>query len=304
MPIINPKGNRVPNNQELKDSANNEHELAQALKDLSKLREKYAASDDYNRLPASLKAIFNTDNFLADILYDDVKWTRIPERDNLEYPINSSNGFVQDQFVLLVEATGFIAMHLKRWIEEELTPELRCWYRLDKPFVNRLIPIQKTCENLLNILPARLPNFERRFIEKYEELKCVALEADSCRTCDLENGIHNFKSASEAFHKTILAILSEAYVYVKQKNMANKKTKPVNLINAGTKKKRGRSIDQNRDQEAKELMDLYNRGGKTWNEVAIEKGIKGATAGQNAQQKVRRYKQRQKNKKNIKNTSK
>ena len=200
-----------------------------ALRELSEIREKYAESAEYNSLPASLKAIYNTDKFLDDILFGDIEWPTIPERDDLEKPVNSSNGHFQSQFVWLVEATGFIARHLKRWIEEQLTPELSCWYRFDKPFTNRLRVIQNTCENLLNVLPARLPDFQQRFMEKYEELKRVALEADSSRTCDLENSIHNFKSASEAFYKTMLIINSEAFVYIKG-------TKPASGGNVGDTK--------------------------------------------------------------------
>lgn len=69
-------------------------------------------------------------------------------------------------------------------------------------------------------------------------------------------------------------------------------------------RKLGRQIDPDRDKEAKKIMESYNKGGKTWQEVAKEAGLKGRNPGQAAQQKVRRYKERQKNIKNIKNTSK
>ncbi len=205
----------VPNDQESENSANYKNKLTQIFKNFNKSVEKYTAGDKYNRLPVSLKARYNPEKFYTDIIKGDIEWSRIPERDNLVNPAN----IVQFQFMWIVETTCFIAKHLNRWIEEELTPELKHWYKPphSKPFTERLIAINKACEDLLNYLPARLPNFQQHFIEKHKELKRVASEADFRCTWDLENGIHNFKSASETFHKTILAIHSEALLYVETK---------------------------------------------------------------------------------------
>lgn len=212
---IDKNGKIIPNHQESADSLDYNNELTQELENYSKSIEKYVTGDEYNRLPASLKATYNPERFYNDIIHGDIERLCIPESDNLVNPAN----YVQSSFEWIVKATGFIAEHLNRWIEEQLTPELKFWYRPShsKPFTERLIAINKACEDLLNVLPARLPNFPQRFIEKHKELKRVASEADSRSTCDLENGIHNFKLASETFHKTILAIHSEALLYVETK---------------------------------------------------------------------------------------
>lgn len=65
-------------------------------------------------------------------------------------------------------------------------------------------------------------------------------------------------------------------------------------------KKRGRKINPNRDKEAEDIMEFRNDDEKSWKEVAKKFEITTAAA----QQKVRRYKVRKKNKKNIKSTSK
>lgn len=65
-------------------------------------------------------------------------------------------------------------------------------------------------------------------------------------------------------------------------------------------KKRGRNINPNRDKEAEDIMEFRNDDEKSWKEVAKKFEITTAAA----QQKVRRYKVRKKNKKNIKSSSK
>lgn len=189
----------------------------------------------------SKKSEYNSLEFLNDIIYGDIESPKIPERNTLTKLSDTSDKQKRAQFILLVEVTEFILLHLERWIKERLTPDLRFWYiecsAFETPFTTRLMAIEKCCEGVLNVLPARLPDFQQRFGEMYERLIQSASEADSTRFENLKDSINIFKAASKNFCGIVRMIHSEALAIIKsntvaQENIPQKKHKgrpPVNV---------------------------------------------------------------------------
>ena len=165
-------------------------------------------------LPPSHK-IF-TDKWIEENIFC-FEWPNIPEFDKFRFKEpKSADETVKSRMVWLAEASALIAMYLKKWVEESITPELRCWYETINSFTRRIEPIKPTCENLLDTLPDTLPNFQQRFKEKYDQMLSVAKKADDEQLYKhrLDSNISNFKKTAFGLHGTTLSIHSAALIAI------------------------------------------------------------------------------------------
>jgi len=128
-----------------------------------------------------------------------IEWPTEFDKFIFEEPKNADE-LIQSQTAWLAKTSAYIAMHLKRWWEKKVV----------SPFTNRMMQIRQPCEDLLNVLPARLPAFQQRFREKYEQMLSVAKKADEVGT-----GIINFKVSARDFYEIVMMIHSEALVALK-----------------------------------------------------------------------------------------
>ena len=134
-----------------------------------------------------------------------IEWPTEFDKFIFEKPKNADE-LIQSQTAWLAKTSAYIAMHLKRWWEKKVV----------SPFTNRMMQIRQPCEDLLNVLPARLPAFQQRFREKYEQLLSVAKEADEKKLIYRPGkDIINFKVAARDFYEIVMMIHSEALVALK-----------------------------------------------------------------------------------------
>lgn len=136
------------------------------------------------------------DDKIKKVLIDDIEWPTEFDKFISKNPKNA-NELIQSQTAWLAKTSAYIAMHLKKWWEKKIIG----------PFTNQVMQIRQPCEDLLDVLPARLPAFQQRFREKYEQMLSVAKKADEVGT-----GIINFKVAARDFYEIVMMIHSEALV--------------------------------------------------------------------------------------------
>lgn len=155
------------------------------------------------------------ENEINEVLYGDIEWPTEFDKLIIKEPKNAEE-YVKSQTAWLAKASAYIAMHLKRWVEEKVVDKIYYWYKnVSSPFTKRMMPIIQPCEDLLNVLPARLPTFQQRFREKYEQMLSVAKKADEKLIYRLDKDINNFKLAAKDLHEIVMMIHSEALVAVK-----------------------------------------------------------------------------------------
>lgn len=205
------------------------------------------------------------DGIHNDFIFGGIEWPNKPEYEQIK--CNSEDTEIK-QFVWLVEATTYIALHLRRLIEEEITGLAAEWYNeMRHAFRWRLMPIDGPCANMFDILPARLPAFTTIYKEKYDSMVKVATEADLSNTIDIDNVIQKFKKALYNLEIKVSAIYSEASIQLKKQ--IGKKIPPKTGEENKTKKRRKRKIkitDKQRD-----IWERIGRGA-TVAELASEKG--------------------------------
>jgi hypothetical protein len=156
------------------------------------------------------------------IIFGDIEWPKEFDEYISENP--KIDEYEISQMAWLAKASAYILMHLKRWVEESITKESKIyhWYAdVINPFTYRMVPIKQPCEDMLDVLSARLPNLEKRFSEQHGRLLSVAEKADSERISNPVVSINSFKTAAKDFHGTVFMIHSEAIVGLE------KLTKPV-----------------------------------------------------------------------------
>ncbi len=145
------------------------------------------------------------------VLKGDIEWPTEFDKFISEEPKNADE-LIQSQIAWIAKASAYIAMHLKRWAEEKVVDEIDYWYKkVSNPFTGRVMEIMPVCENILDVLPARLPDFQQRFREKYEQLVSVAKSGDKERIDRIGRAINNFKYAAYNFYGIVMMIHSEAF---------------------------------------------------------------------------------------------
>lgn len=209
---------------------------------------------------------FLTGEEINEVLNGDIKLPTEFDKFISENP-KSSDELILSHIAWLAKTSAYIAMHLKRWVEENPKKEhvVEVWYRkIRGPFTNRLKEtINRSCEDLLDILSVRLPSIQQRFKEQYEQLISIAKNADKEQRYRLGTGINNFKKAASSLHGTVMTIHSEALVLIVQ--LTSKKleeielgTKPDGEGRNTLKVPRGRPIKKDKIDAAKKICNFIN----------------------------------------------
>lgn len=177
------------------------------------------------------------------------------------------------QAIWLAEASACIAMYLKRWVEENINTELRCWYseRIDS-FTMRILPIKHECEGILENLPAELLVCQQPFEKKYQNLLLVAEKADKAKKYNLDTAIKIFRATTRSFHSIVMRIHSEALVMIEQL------TKPANSGKAGdenksAKEKQEGALEPKPPEILQKLLWLKQHGKKYWKLILLAMAI-------------------------------
>ncbi len=169
--------------------------------------------------------------------------------------INDKNTdeYILAQTAWIAKNSAYIATHLQRWMGEKIVDEIEYGYRvMSNPFTGRVMEIIPACEGIVNVLPSRLPAFQQRFREKYEQLLSVAKKADEEETRRFVTGINSFKLAAMGLNEIVMMIYSEAFVALPE--LLNQKDSG----KAGGGKNGGQSIDsQNKQEDIIELKPNF-----------------------------------------------
>ena len=190
-------------------------------------------------------------------------------------------------------------------LAEKIIDNLEEFWRNEKAFgldffISATEPIMQLGELLISLRLLPRPKLVKMIEEERDELFHWAHIGNGEKSSDAETNGDKYavsiaKGRTRGFAMRLANVLREGLAAEKPAE-----TEQNSQTNQHVKRKQGRPINPNRYKEAKEIMDYHNDGEKPWKEVATKFNITVASA----QQKVRRYKDRQKNIKNIKNTSK
>jgi len=162
---------------------------------------------------------FRAKDFMEQIshLTGSVGWPTEFDKFICEYP--KPEEFKISQTAWLARTSVRIAVYLKECCKENPREnhDVEYWYRyVSNPFTNRIKPMSQTCEDILNVLPSILSNFEQRFREVSVEMRSVAKKADEDKAHTFGAGIRNFKLASLNLYNTTMQIHSEALILLGQ----------------------------------------------------------------------------------------